>query len=468
MSEIQPIPSRPLHADLSTEPGVAQPQGDSDFALAPWPPQPETDGATLQLPVSHEPGTSGLFGHVAEGMAPDPLMAWMEGSNGISAQFAPPPMAEDPALAALIMSVPETLLAPAVADPETADAADTGLASLSPVMETADVAPSPTQSEPATVIALPGDAVPPAAEPRGPGSAEAAARGEAVFSRPASAQGADAAALPASAASAQAVEAKAGTGAEAASVPLRSASVGKADAVDAGQVRRGTAGTDQDPKTADTRRTPTTQPADLASGSTAPRAVHVESVEPRETMRPLIRDTALATPPDTLAAALAETILDPRPSGEALMAGATTRSVSTGAGGVVQGQPHDPRPVMQQVTEALVSTRGDRTEIALSPEELGRVRLIMSGPDRAHIVVWAERPETLELVRRNADMLAQHLAEAGVTADSLDFRQDTRGSRQEPGTFAPSGDDSDPLVAPAALVRMAPAPLSDRRIDIRL
>lgn len=128
---------------------------------------------------------------------------------------------------------------------------------------------------------------------------------------------------------------------------------------------------------------------------------------------------------------------------------------------------HDPRPVVQQMAEAIVSTRGDQIEIALSPEELGRVRLIMSGPDRAHITVWAERPETLDLVRRNADLLTQHLAEAGVDTGSLDFRQDT-GRNWQPTGDRRGRDDDEPFATPAAVIRMNPTTLSDRRLDIRL
>lgn len=131
--------------------------------------------------------------------------------------------------------------------------------------------------------------------------------------------------------------------------------------------------------------------------------------------------------------------------------------------------PHaDPRPVMQQVTSAMVTTRKDATEIALSPEELGRLRVVMSGPDRNHVTIWAERPETLDLVRRNADMLVQHLQEAGIDTMDMEFRQDHGGPWQDgdAGTARPDLDDTDRPVT--TRMQIATPPVSDRRVDIRL
>ncbi|QXI65277.1 hypothetical protein CP157_03064 [Paracoccus marcusii] len=166
-----------------------------------------------------------------------------------------------------------------------------------------------------------------------------------------------------------------------------------------------------------------------------------------------------------LPAGLAETLAE-LPFGTDSHTPAAARATAA-AGSGWQAASHDPRPVLQQVTDALVSTRGDRTEIALSPEELGRIRLVMSGPDRGQITIWAERPETLDLVRRNADLLTQQLADAGVFAGSLDFRRDDRSDSQ-PAQGRAGDDDDIPLSAAPLRVRMSPTALSDRRLDIRL
>ena len=178
------------------------------------------------------------------------------------------------------------------------------------------------------------------------------------------------------------------------------------------------------------------------------------------------RDPVIAARSEiALPAGLAETLAE-LPFGTDSHAPAVARATAA-AGSGWQAASHDPRPVLQQVTDALVSTRGDRTEIALSPEELGRIRLVMSGPDRGQITIWAERPETLDLVRRNADLLTQQLADAGVSAGSLDFRRDDRSDSQ-PAQGRASDDDDIPLSAAPLRVRMSPTALSDRRLDIRL
>ena len=146
---------------------------------------------------------------------------------------------------------------------------------------------------------------------------------------------------------------------------------------------------------------------------------------------------------------------------------------ATPTGQPQQASPHapaphaDPRPVMQQVASAMVTTRKDATEIALSPEELGRLRLVISGPDRNHVTIWAERPETLDLVRRNADMLTQHLQEAGIETADMEFRRDDSGpwhSDDRGHTSAEAESSETPMIT---RVQITP-PSSDRRVDIRL
>ncbi|WCQ99499.1 flagellar hook-length control protein FliK [Paracoccus aestuarii] len=130
--------------------------------------------------------------------------------------------------------------------------------------------------------------------------------------------------------------------------------------------------------------------------------------------------------------------------------------------------PDQPRPVVQQVAEALVTSRADRTELALSPEELGRLRVVFTGPDRTHVTIWAERPETLDLVRRNADLLAQQLADAGIGGGSMEFRRDDRpeGWGMQARDTGTDGDGAAP--APTESLRLSPRVLSDRRLDIRI
>ncbi|MBU2956181.1 flagellar hook-length control protein FliK [Paracoccus sp. 1_MG-2023] len=132
-------------------------------------------------------------------------------------------------------------------------------------------------------------------------------------------------------------------------------------------------------------------------------------------------------------------------------------------------QPRSPtapeaRPVARQIAEAVVTTREGETEIALAPEELGRLRLVMSGPDRGHVTIFAERPETLDLVRRNADLLTQTLADAGIEQGSFEFREERRPPLPE-GRQASGNGPADDTVRHVAIT---PRALSDRRLDIRI
>ncbi|MFN3525526.1 MAG: flagellar hook-length control protein FliK [Paracoccus sp. (in: a-proteobacteria)] len=136
------------------------------------------------------------------------------------------------------------------------------------------------------------------------------------------------------------------------------------------------------------------------------------------------------------------------------------------------GRPEGAAPVLRQIGEALVTTRSGVTELVLAPDELGRLHMTIIGHERPQLVVWAERPETMELLRRNIEQLSAELQEAGVDAGMLDFRdgpppripQQLRGSDQEDG----AGLRQMALAVPAALAIEQARPLGARRIDIRL
>ncbi|WP_347139189.1 flagellar hook-length control protein FliK [Paracoccus sp. SSK6] len=84
-----------------------------------------------------------------------------------------------------------------------------------------------------------------------------------------------------------------------------------------------------------------------------------------------------------------------------------------------------PVPVARQIAEAMVTARDDVVEIALAPEELGRIRMVMSGPEHSpHVVVWVERPEVLDQMRRNAAFLQECLSDSGMAGASFEFQGD--------------------------------------------
>lgn len=130
------------------------------------------------------------------------------------------------------------------------------------------------------------------------------------------------------------------------------------------------------------------------------------------------------------------------------------------------------RAIMAQVADAIVTAQKDHLEIALSPEELGRVRMIVTGADRAaQVTVWVERPEVMDLLRRNANLLLQHFEEAGLGGAAFVFREDRQGSGAGPDDTArrPRDDMSGmPTASIAHAVSLRTTVSGERRIDIRL
>ncbi|MGB7240575.1 MAG: flagellar hook-length control protein FliK, partial [Sulfitobacter sp.] len=100
-------------------------------------------------------------------------------------------------------------------------------------------------------------------------------------------------------------------------------------------------------------------------------------------------------------------------------------------------------PVMigRQMAEAIRQLPGGPVELALNPEELGRVRLSIATSEAGIVVnVLAERPETLILMRRNIDQLAAEFHSLGYGQIDFSFdggqsneNRDGSGDRQRSG-----------------------------------
>jgi flagellar hook-length control protein FliK len=105
--------------------------------------------------------------------------------------------------------------------------------------------------------------------------------------------------------------------------------------------------------------------------------------------------------------------------------------------------------VVHQVATAIVQTSGATTEIALNPEELGRVRISLTGGDTGlTVAIIAERPETADLMRRNIDHLTRELREMGY--ENLTFTFDDQSGEADQGwgdEAAQSGTVSDTSAA---------------------
>ncbi len=111
--------------------------------------------------------------------------------------------------------------------------------------------------------------------------------------------------------------------------------------------------------------------------------------------------------------------------------------------------------VQAQITAALTNTASTNFEIRLAPEELGKVRIILQPSDAGlQVSILAERPETLELLRRFSADLLQELSELGYSELNLQFNgQDERqqaatGSGGLHTTATGQDDDAAPALRP--------------------
>lgn len=87
--------------------------------------------------------------------------------------------------------------------------------------------------------------------------------------------------------------------------------------------------------------------------------------------------------------------------------------------------------IAEQIVVSVAKDDSGTTEIALDPEELGRVRLHMTVTDQTvQIVIAAERPETSDLMRRHLDVLQQEFRSLGFQSVDLGFADD--GGRNSP------------------------------------
>lgn len=126
-----------------------------------------------------------------------------------------------------------------------------------------------------------------------------------------------------------------------------------------------------------------------------------------------------------------------------------------------------PAPPANQIAQAIMTARDGRVSLALDPEELGRVRLVMQPDnDTLRIHILAERPETLDMLRRNIADLASELRQAGLGQASFTFA----GSGREGGSPFPGNPGADPLPddAPVGtvtrIIRLGPATGLDLRL----
>ena len=110
-----------------------------------------------------------------------------------------------------------------------------------------------------------------------------------------------------------------------------------------------------------------------------------------------------------------------------LFAPSETRTAGTGNTGTLQqllAKPETPLLISRQMAEALQKLPDRPVEVSLNPSELGRVRMNIAASEVGITVsILTERPETLDLLRRNIDDLAKEFQNIGYETISFAFSE---------------------------------------------
>ena len=129
------------------------------------------------------------------------------------------------------------------------------------------------------------------------------------------------------------------------------------------------------------------------------------------------------------------------------------------------------RALSIQIVQPLDPGRDGTFEVALEPEELGRVRLSLTTTEHGLSVhVQADRQDTLDLMRRHATALAREFREAGFGTVDLGFsaQSERQGARRDPlpdAAPAPPEPGAAPQRTLQATLRAAPP---NGRLDLRI
>jgi hypothetical protein len=109
------------------------------------------------------------------------------------------------------------------------------------------------------------------------------------------------------------------------------------------------------------------------------------------------------------------------------------------------------RHVVAQLADAARLMPNQPVELALNPEELGRVKMTLTTSEGAiSVALVAERAETTELLRRNIDALTEDFRNLGYRDISFSFGGGgTRHRQDRTHTDMPAGDPEIPDVTPA-------------------
>jgi flagellar hook-length control protein FliK len=126
-----------------------------------------------------------------------------------------------------------------------------------------------------------------------------------------------------------------------------------------------------------------------------------------------------------------------------------------------------PRLIARQLADISQRTPDRPVEVALNPEELGRVRMSISAHESGiTMALLVERPETLGLMRRHIDQLTQEFHALGFEDVRFLFSQNSKsdGSGSDPMKQNPSAHSEDPAAEAAIQLSLSPSVGLDMRL----
>lgn len=148
------------------------------------------------------------------------------------------------------------------------------------------------------------------------------------------------------------------------------------------------------------------------------------------------------------------------PPGQAAHLLPNTASASSGA-------------IAHQAAQAIIATvrsgKSGQIDVTLRPEELGRIRFeIVGSGERLHVNLFVERPDSMDLMRRNADQLLADLRQSGFGQATLSFGNwggQKPAHHAHPARSVADREDGLPLLSSPAKTRQSGAL---GRLDMRL
>ncbi|WP_370304228.1 flagellar hook-length control protein FliK [Pseudooceanicola sp.] len=120
-----------------------------------------------------------------------------------------------------------------------------------------------------------------------------------------------------------------------------------------------------------------------------------------------------------------------------------------------------------QLVDHLLRQPERAVEISLHPRELGRVHMALAVSEHGMtLTITADRPETLDLMRRHIDQLAQEFRQLGQNEVGFAFRQgdaDRQPGQDQNAVAGPLAGDAKEVAEP-----LHPGPVVHAGLDLRL